>query len=139
ENPTDPRLLVPHISPEALHWSRASTNLSALGETLSEVERVADGLSFWKGKAHLCGFTPESDQLISFNFEDNVFSLASNPSEAFSEGGQYTYHVREALWNRFFEEWFDNKDVLETLMIEDFGQGFVGFKIRSTPEPEPSS
>ncbi|MEX0587285.1 MAG: hypothetical protein WD159_00795 [Patescibacteria group bacterium] len=148
ENPTDPRLLVPHISPEALHWSRASTNLSALGETLSEVERVADGLSFWKGKAHLCGFTPESDQLVSFNFEDNVFSLASNPSEAFSEGGQYTYHVREALWNRFFIEWFsapegrdlasggDGEKILETLMIEEFGQGIVGLKNRSSPEAE---
>jgi len=127
ENPTDPRLLVPHISPEALHWARASSNLAALADD-------TPGLSFWKGKAYLCGFTPESDELVSFNFEDNVFSLAANPSEAFGEGGQYVYHVREALWNRFFEEWFEKEDVLETLMVEDFGQGFVGFKIRSSPE-----
>jgi hypothetical protein len=122
ENPTDPRLLVPHISPEALHWARASSNLAALADD-------TPGLSFWKGKAYLCGFTPESDELVSFNFEDNVFSLAAGPDTP-----QYVYHVREALWNRFFEEWFEKEDVLETLMIEDFGQGFVGFKIRSSPE-----
>ena len=127
ENPTDPRLMVPHISSEALHWARASANLAALADS-------TPGLSFWKGKSYLCGFTPESDQLVSFNFEDNVFSLASTPSEAYGEGGQYIYHVREALWNRFFEEWFEKEDVLETLMVEDFGQGFVGFKIRSSPE-----
>ena len=130
ENPTDPRLLVPHISSEALHWARASANLAALADS-------TPGLSFWKGKSYLCGFTPESDELVSFNFEDNVFSLAANPSEAFGEGGQYVYHVREALWNRFFEEWFDKEDVLETLMVEDFGQGFIGFKIRSSPESAP--
>jgi hypothetical protein len=125
ENPTDPRLMVPHISPEALHWARASTNLAALADD-------TPGLSFWKGKAYLCGFTPESDELVSFNFEDNVFSLAAGPDTP-----QYIYHVREALWNRFFEEWFEKEDVLETLMIEDFGQGFVGFKIRSSPESAP--
>jgi len=165
ENPTDPRLMVPHISPEALHWARASANLAALSAEEpggSPAEALAKGgLSFWKGKSYLCGFTPESDQLVSFNFEDNVFSLASTPSEAFGEGGQYIYHVREALWNRFFTEWFsadlsakalatveggsteasreggDGEKVLETLMVEDFGQGFVGFKIRSSPEPAP--
>lgn len=137
ENPNDPRLAIPHISPEALHWLRASTNLAALSEE-------APGLSFWKGKAHLCGFFEE--KLTSFNFEDNVFSLAAGEL-SLAEGGQYTYHVREALWNRFFEEWFsaeggsasggDGEKILETLMIEDFGQGFVGFKVRSTSEPAP--
>src|SRR3990172_5955653 len=125
EDPADPRLLVPHISSEALHWARASSNLAALADD-------TPGLSFWKGKAYLCGFTPESDELVSFNFEDNVFSLAAGPDTP-----QYIYHVREALWNRFFEEWFDKEDVLETLMVEDFGQGFVGFKIRSAPESAP--
>lgn len=126
ENPADPRLTVPHISPEALHWARASANLAALSAE-------EPGLSFWKGKAHLCGLLPldsAQGELVSFNFEDNVFSLAAGPDTP-----QYTYHVREALWNRFFTEWFDGReDVLETLMVEDFGQGFIGFKIRSTEE-----
>ena len=128
ENPDDPRLTIPHISPEALHWERASTNLASLSEE-------APGLSFWKGKAHLAGFFPAfgGEQLTSFNFEDNVFSLAAGPDTP-----QYTYHAREALWNRFFIEWFEGKeDVLETLMVEDFGQGFIGFKIRSSPESAP--
>ena len=121
ENPADPRLLIPHISPEALHWARASSNLASLSER-------APGLSFWKGKAHLCGFFEE--KLTSFNFEDNVFSLAAGPDTP-----QYTYHAREALWNKFFTAWFEGREeVLETLMVEDFGQGFVGFKIRSNSD-----
>ncbi len=140
ENPNDPRLQIPHISPEALHWARASANLAALADNTPGLPSGAlakGGLSFWRGKTHLCGFF--SGELVSFNFEDNVFSLAASPSGSFSEGGQYTYHVREALWNRFFVEWFspeEGEKILETLMIEDFGQGFVGFKIRSTPEAE---
>ncbi|MEX1061536.1 MAG: hypothetical protein WEC39_00245, partial [Patescibacteria group bacterium] len=121
ENPADPRLLLPHISPEALHWARAAANLA-------ELAKEAPGLSFWKGKAHLGGFFEE--KFTSFNFEDNVFSLAAGPDTP-----QYTYHAREALWNKFFIAWFEGREkVLETLMVEDFGQGFVGFKIRSTPE-----
>lgn len=134
ENPHDPRLSIPHVSPEALHWGRAADNLAALAEDApGSFGSAQGGLSFWKDKTYLCGFF--SGEFTSFNFEDNVFSLAANPSEAFGEGGQYTYHVREALWNRFFIEWFGGReDVLETLMIEDFGQGFIGFKIHSTPE-----
>src|SRR3989338_10282122 len=123
ENPTDPRLLVPHISSEALHWARASANLAALADS-------TPGLSFWKGKSYLCGLTPQSDELVSFNFEDNVFSLAAGPDTP-----QYVYHVREALWNKFFTAWFEGREeILETLMVEDFGQGFVGFKIRSNSD-----
>ncbi|NIT03596.1 hypothetical protein GTO10_01510 [Candidatus Saccharibacteria bacterium] len=121
EDPEDPRLAIPHISPEAMHWAKASSNLAKLGQD-------APGLSFFAGKAHLCGFM--GGELTSFNFEDNVFSLAAG-----EDTPQYTYHAREALWNRFFMEYFEGReDVLETLMVEDFGQGFVGFKIRdSTP------
>lgn len=134
EDPNDPRLLVPHISPEALHWSKAVANLAKLGVD-------APGLSFWKDKAHLCGYfdssagkssSPKGEasfggKLTSLNFEDNVFSLAAGPDTP-----QYTYHVTEALWNRLFTEYLDGgEEVLETLMVEDFGQGFVGFKIRA--------
>ena len=101
-----------------MHWSKAVTNLAKLGAD-------APGLSFWVGKAHLAGFF--EDKLISFNFEDNVFSLAVGP-----DAPQYTYHATEALWNRFFVEYLDGgEEILETLMIEDFGQGFIGFKIRN--------
>ncbi|OGC56175.1 hypothetical protein A2797_00535 [candidate division WWE3 bacterium RIFCSPHIGHO2_01_FULL_48_15] len=135
ENSNDQRLLLPRISPEALHWKRAVANLAELGKDLP-------GLSFWANRAHLGGFF--DNQLTSFNFEDNVFSLAGGPDTP-----QYTYHMREALWNRLFTDYFDDgvgkarsaeggpsfddgEKVLETLMLEEFTQGFIGFKIRAS-------
>lgn len=118
EDPKDPRLAIPHISPEAMFWRQATDNLSRLGEKDPEL-----GLSFWAGKAHVGGVF--KDKITSFNFEDNVFSAVPG-----QEVEQYTYHMHEALWNRLFLSYFDEK-ALETLMVEDFAQGFVGFKIRS--------
>lgn len=118
-DPKDPRLARPHISPEAMFWRKATDNLGRLGEKDPEL-----GLSFWAGKAHVAGVF--NDKTTSFNFEDNVFSAARG-----EESEQYTYHMHEALWNRLFVEYMGEK-ALETLLIEDFGQGFVGFRIRST-------
>jgi len=120
EDPADPRLANPHISPESLHWKRAADNIAYFGK-----ENPQLGLGFWSGKAHVAGFF--DGELTSFNFEDSVFSAVPG-----QEVIQYTYHMREALWNQFFVAWFERgEEVLETLMIEDFTQGFVGFKIRS--------
>ncbi len=133
ENPNDERLLLPRVSPEALHWKKAVSNLTKLGggnSNLGPFGSAQGGLSFWDGKAHLLDFF--DGKLTSFNFEDNVFSLAAGPDTS-----QYTYHAREALWNRFLAEWFDKGEgLLETLMIEDFGQGFIGFKIHPTSSKE---
>jgi len=129
EDPNDPRLAMPHISPEAMVWRKATGDLGKLGKKDPEL-----GLSFWAGKAHVAGIF--NDKVTSFNFEDNVFSAARGwevepASTSASLGGQYTYHMREALWNRLFTSYLDEK-TLETLMLEDFTQGFVGFRIRSS-------
>jgi len=125
ENPNDERLLLPRVSPEAMHWKRAVSNLAKF-----DAQDPGLSLSFWDGKAHILGFF--DGRLISFNFEDNIFSLAAGPDTT-----QYTYHAREALWNRFFTEWFDGReDILETLMVENFAQGFIGFKIHASSSGE---
>ena len=139
EDPNDPRLAMPHISPEAMVWRQATGDLGKLGKKDSEL-----GLSFWAGKAHIAGIfsakggsaSGGDGKITSFNFEDNVFSAARGwevepASTSASLGGQYTYHMREALWNRLFTSYFDEK-ILETLVLEDFTQGFVGFRIRSS-------
>jgi len=123
ENPADPRLAVPHISPESLHWKRAADDIAEFGRKNPQL-----GLGFWSERAHVAGFFGE--KLISFNFEDNVFSAVPG-----QEVEQYTYHMREALWNRLFTDYFEKgEEVLETLMVEDFSQGFVGFKIRNSSQ-----
>jgi hypothetical protein len=121
EDPHDPRLLLPRVSPEARHWERAVENLAKL-------PGAGEILSFWSGKSHLCGFLPPSQDLLSFNLIDTVFSLPQG-----NNFDQYTYHAREALWNRFFTRFFENgEEVLETLLVEEFSQGFIGFKIRAS-------
>ena len=119
EDPKDPRLALPHISPEAMFWRKATDDLGRLGEKDPEL-----GLSFWVGKTPVAGIF--NGKVTSFNFEDNVFSAARG-----EEVAQYTYHMHEALWNRLFVGYLGEK-ALETLMAEDFGQGFVGFRIRNT-------
>lgn len=122
EDPDDPRLSLPHISPEAMFWCKATDDLGRLEGSATGGPKL--GLSFWAGKAHVAGVF--GGKVTSFNFEDNVFSAARN-----YEAEQYTYHMHEALWNRLFVEYLDEK-TLGTLMAEDFGQGFVGFRIRSS-------
>ncbi len=117
EDPKDPRLAIAHISPEALFWRQATDDLGRLREKDPEL-----GLSFWAGKAHVGGIFEEA--ITSFNFEDNAFSAVSD-----REVEQYTYHMHEALWNRLFTSYFGG-EILENLMVEEFAQGFVGFKIR---------
>jgi hypothetical protein len=137
DDSSDPRLASPHVSSEALFWRKATDVLGRLGEENPDL-----GLSFWAGNAHVSGVlsaqggsaSGRDGEVISFNFEDNVFSAAAGEDPSFaeaSEAGQYTYHMREALWNRLFVEYFDEK-TLETLIAEDFGQGFIGFKIRAS-------
>jgi hypothetical protein len=134
EEPQDPRLAIPHVSPEAMFWRQAVEDFGRLGENDPSL-----GLSFWAGKSHVGGFFPpeKGGEIVSFNFEDNAFSAARGGG---THGeSQYTYHMHEALWNRLFTAYFGEaphfkkgEEVLEELMIEDFSQGFLGFKIRSS-------
>lgn len=129
EDPEDLRLALPHISPEAMFWRKATDDLGRLGEKDPEL-----GLSFWAGKAHMAGIFSSKGgsvsggegKITSFNFEDNIFSAVRD-----QEVEQYTYHMHEALWNRLFAGYF-SEETLEDLMVEDFAQGFIGFKIRSS-------
>lgn len=122
EDPGDPRLSLPHISPEAMFWRKATDDLGRLEGSARGGQEL--GLSFWAGKAHVAGIF--EGKITSFNFEDNAFSAVSD-----REVKQYTYHMHEALWNRLFAGYF-GEEALETLMIDDFGQGFVGFRLKSS-------
>ncbi len=116
-NPDDPRLAMPHVSSEALLWKMAMADLGRFGKKHPDL-----GLDFWAGRDFIVGLFDK--ELTSFNFEDNVFSAVPGADD------QYTYHVREALWNQLFISYLNEK-ALETLLVESLGQGFIGFKIRS--------
>lgn len=118
EDENDWRLFVPHINPEAIHWSRAEINLSKISEG---VDSFSKELSFWQ---HLNWvgdyFRDESGVkvLASFNLVDAVMSLVKE-----REMVKYLYHHQEALWNKIFKEYM-GADQLEAFSKEYLLQGY---------------
>jgi len=144
EDATDPRLLEPHVNPEAIHWYRAEADLARWGKTEGGL-----GLEFWDDldfvgdffmipKGYSCpldgldhrvinfpitrqslreGFT---EMLVSFDLIDNVVSL----SKQCAVESKYLYHQQEALWNEIFIRYM-GRDKLEELILENLDKGYI--------------
>ncbi|MFB6212699.1 MAG: hypothetical protein ABEI53_02720 [Candidatus Magasanikbacteria bacterium] len=113
DDESDWRLKVPRINPEAHHYLRAEEALIRMAEDIEK----GGGLSFWKGLDWVGGFFENSSgkrELVSFNMMDNAFSLVRR-----SEKIRYTYHQREALWNRLFMDYFSRSE------LEDYLQKYL--------------
>ena len=136
-DPADPRLLLPRVNPEALHWLRAERDLarfkpdvpaeaSAKSGLPSEALAKLGGLfnlSFWEGLDWVAQVSPDGGgEAVSFDLEDTAMSLVS-----FTEGKNesFTYHQREALWTRLFEEYVGGEERMEELLIENFDRGVI--------------
>ncbi len=95
------RLFVPHLNPEAIHWTKAGHDIMKLGEALN---RGGIDLSFWDGLDWVGDFFKDElgeDMLVSFNLVDTVMSLVQE-----KESIKYLYHHQEALWNQIFASYF---------------------------------
>ena len=118
DDPRDPRLFLPHINPEAIHWDKAEQNLKEIGEAL----RIVD-LEFFGGLDFVGEyFKGENGKkyLLSFDFIDNIVSLTNNvPIDA-----EYLYHRQEALWNKIFIEYL-GKETLEKMIIKNLDKGYI--------------
>lgn len=121
ENPADPRLRLPRVNPESLHWARGERDLTAYVENTECCD-----LELWAGLDWVGGFFPgeHGEEVVSFDLEDNVMSLAS-----FMEGRQefFTYHQREAMWTRIFSEYVGGEEMTEKILLENFEKGSVQF------------
>lgn len=100
------RLFVPHLNPEAIHWTKAGHDIMKLGEILNH-----DGvdLSFWDGLDAVGDFFKDElgeDTLVSFNLVDTVMSLVQE-----KESIKYMYHHQEALWNQIFASYFSFEEM----------------------------
>lgn len=112
DNPNDPRLFIPHINPEALHWQKAEKDMSNLGERYKDID-LEDWLELdWVG-----GFFRE--ELVSFDLVDTVMALVKKQEE-----NKYLYHHQEALWNEIFERYMGDSN-LEKILIDNFDKGYV--------------
>lgn len=112
------RLFVPRINPEALHWTRASTDLARINEV---VPIEGGDLSFWKDLDWVGDYFKDdigNDVLVSFNVVDTVMSLVQK-----KELIKYLYHHQEALWNKIFQEYFGEK-LLEKAMKKHLLRGY---------------
>ncbi|KKW46446.1 MAG: hypothetical protein A3A43_03450 [Candidatus Liptonbacteria bacterium RIFCSPLOWO2_01_FULL_56_20] len=106
DDENDWRLFVPRINPEALHWSRAETDLPRVGQASKE---LPDELMFWSRLGWAGDFFRDEsgvDVLVSFNLVDTVMSLVKQ-----REMVKYLYHHQEALWNKIFVEYFGREEL----------------------------
>ena len=120
ENPNDPRLFMPRVNPESLHWMRGERDL-----TLFRPQAGFLDLNMWHNLDWVGGlFKDGSEQVVSFDLEDNAMSLV-----AFMEGKQknFNYHQREAMWTKIFIEYAGGEEEAEKLLIENFEKGIVTF------------
>lgn len=118
ENPSDPRLLLPRVNPESMHWRRGELDLRRFAKHNHSV-----GLDFW-GDLDWVGAALGGGGVVSFDLEDNAMSLVSKNEGKAEE--YFMYHQREALWTYLFSEYAGGEDAMEGLILENFEKGYIG-------------
>jgi len=120
EDPNDPRLSMPHVNPEAMHWRKAEQDLVAFGKKHEQIH-----LEFWDQFWSVAGQFKNSkgeNELISFDLEDNAMMVAH---KAEGKEMKLVYHQQEALWNRIFATYVEGYDKLEEYVIRDMEKGLI--------------
>jgi hypothetical protein len=119
-NENEPRLFIPHVNPEALHWKKSEHDIARLWQRFENIN-----LEMWLNVDWVGGFfktKTKKEDLISFDLIDNWMSLVNKEQRI-----KYLYHHQEALWNHIFEEYMGLEN-LEKLMIENFDKGVINLK-----------
>jgi hypothetical protein len=120
DDPQDPRLFMPHVNPEAIHWGKAQDQLAAFSKGLESLE-----YDFWQELRWVGDFFPsekEGELLVSFDLVDNIMSLVKKETLI-----KYFYHHQEALWNKIFREYIGSRDRLEELIVTNLDKGYIEF------------
>jgi len=123
ENPQDPRLFLPHVNPEAMHWRKAEQDLVRFGRKYEEI-----GLEFWDNFWSVAGFflTEQGKQeLISFDLEDNAMMVAHKEE---GKDIRLSYHQHEALWNRIFATYVGDYGHLEDHIMRNIDTGSINLQ-----------
>ncbi len=120
DDPNDPRLFVPRVNPESLHWARGERDLGLI----SGVGKKLD-LNLWYNLDWVGGvFEDGGDEVVSFDLEDNVMSAVSFAENKIEN---LTYHQREAMWTKIFSEYVGGEENMERLLMENFFNGVISF------------
>lgn len=121
-NPNDPRLFLPRVNPEALHWLRGERDYAnfEIQQGSTPVKVRWDELE-WVGNI----FPGDNGEVVSFDLEDNAMSLVS-----FMEGKKeeyFNYHQKEAMWTKIFMDYVGGENEMEEFLIENFDKGIIKF------------
>lgn len=120
DNENDPRLLEPHVNPEADHWFRAENDLGRLSRILgSDGERF--NLGYWTGLDFVGDYFKDKNgepKLVSFALIDLIMSLVKKDQV------KYLYHQQEAMWNKIFSEYM-GRETMNRLIEENIITGFI--------------
>lgn len=119
ESPTDPRLFIPRVNPESMHWMRGERDITNFGLARNDLD-----LEVWQSLDWTGMMTKKNSELISFDLEDNAMAAVSA-----AEGGHqlFTYHQREALWTKLFSAYVGGETAMERLLIENYDKGVISF------------
>jgi len=120
ENPQDPRLFLPHVNPESMHWRKAEQDLVAFGKKYEEIN-----LEFWDQYWSVAEFFSGEQgtrTLVSFDLEDVAMMVAH---KAEGKDLNLTYHQHEALWNRLFAAYVGGYDKVEGHIIKNMEHGII--------------
>lgn len=118
DDENDQRLFFPHISPEAIHWSKVGEDLIKSG---AHFNHFGKEMGFWFNLDWVGDYFKDEigeEVLVSFNLVDTVMSLVKE-----KEMIKYLYHHQEALWNKIFSEYFNQKK-LEKFAQENLLKGY---------------
>src|SRR3989344_2909727 len=115
ENSSDTRLFLPRINPESMHWARGERDLTTFGAREDRLE-----VEFWNNSDWVADYFDHQNELVSFDLEDNAMSLVSTKE---GKNERFTYHQREALWTKIFQEYAGGEVEMERLLIENFDKG----------------
>lgn len=121
ENPEDPRLWMPHVNPEAMHWRGAENDLARFAHNISNpIIDVWHDLD-WVGGIFGGTFIP-------FNLVDALMSMISRAGGSAVDRAEikYRYHHQEALWNKIFFEYLGEERVKD-LIIAHLRDGYATF------------
>jgi len=122
ENAEDPRLFLPRVNPEALHWHKGEQDLVAFSKKHPETK-----IDFWGDMDWVGAFFPQDHKdtvLISFDLEDNAMSYVTGDTS--THYGYLRYHQQEALWNEIFRRYVGDKK-RDELIMKNFDKGVIRF------------
>ncbi len=119
ENPSDPRLFLPHVNPESLHWMRGERDLADFGFKRDDIT-----LELWNNSDWVACFAWNQNKIISFDLEDNAMSEVSFGE---GKGESFNYHEREAMWLKIFSEYAGGEEKMEQLLMDNFDKGIIRF------------